>query len=221
MINKKNIANQIIDSITEMILNKTIIIGDRLPTELDLAEQLGVGRSSVREALKGLEAINVISRKKDGTYVAIPDDDFLYNQLILLASLKNISKKELSEARNILEFHIAQLAAKRAQQHNLEELQYWATKSDAGKISENIKINLNFHLAIANATQNIALVELVKSLKNAIIKSRFLSDGPLSDDKIYTQAKSEHVGIYKAIFDGDSELAGMLMKKHLKGLYPS
>ena len=213
-INKKGIANQIIDIIMEMIISKKLKAGDRIPTEYELMKQLGVGRSSVREALKALETTNLIVRRTEGNFVADPNDSFLYNQFIFLVSLKDISKEELYEIRCILEIQTAKLAAIRATEQNLEEILQWVKAGRSENKHEMINANINFHLAIAKATHNIALIELLKSIKMVLTKSRFYTN-----DELYSGAEISHTEIYKAIKKGDSALASSLMEKHLKGLY--
>lgn len=178
-------------------------------------EQLGVGRSSVREALKVLEGSGLIVRSTSGNYIAEPGDDFLYKPFTFLVALKDISKQDLLELRLILEGSNAELAAKRATDRDIEEMSHWLKKRERKDISKEkmMEANLNFHLAVAKASNNRAVLEVVKSLRMVLAKSQLKTIDNPNEELLY------HRQIFEAISKKDCHRAGELMRKHITKIY--
>lgn len=102
--------NYVIDQIRDALLQRTLKPGDRLPSELELAEQCGVSRGSVRQAMKSLETLGVLSiRPGDGTYVNTAVSDKSFNPLLFTLLIANPSAREMADARYALERDICEL----------------------------------------------------------------------------------------------------------------
>lgn len=212
---KINIVDTIINQFSSLIIQKKMKTGDQLPSEHELMDQLGVGRSSVREALKVLEGSGLIVRNTNGNYIAEPGDDFLYKPFTFLVALKDISKQDLLELRLILEGANAELAAKRATDQDIEEMHYWLRKREEEDISKDkrMEANLNFHLSIARASNNKAVLEVVKSLRMVLTQSQLKTMDTTSEEL------SSHRQIFEAISNKDCTRAGELMRKHIVEIY--
>ena len=122
------IAARLIDLITERRLKA----GDRLPPERELAASMGVSRSSLREALRALAMLGVAEmRHGDGTYLTSLDAASLMRPVGLVLALSDSGLEELFEARKLVERGLAALAARRISDTDAEELQRCAQVSAA------------------------------------------------------------------------------------------
>lgn len=102
--------NYIIEEIRDALLNRRLKPGDRLPSELELAELYGVSRGSVRQAMKSLEILGVLTiRPGDGTYVNTTISEKSFNPLVFTLLISGFSDKEIADARYALERDIFEL----------------------------------------------------------------------------------------------------------------
>ena len=134
--------------------------GSRLPTELELAERLGVSRGPVREAIKVLEALGAVRIVRgDGTYVADSPRDALVNPLVFSLALTQPSRRELVEFRETIELGIERLIRANAQEEDLDALEAAnaaldravAAGADQATLTER---DIDFHRALGGATHN-------------------------------------------------------------------
>lgn len=134
--------------------------GSRLPTELELAERLGVSRGPVREAIKVLEALGAVRIVRgDGTYVADSPRDALVNPLVFSLALTQPSRRELVEFRETIELGIERLIRANAQAEDLDALEAAnaalaravAAGADEATLTER---DIDFHRALGGATHN-------------------------------------------------------------------
>ncbi len=134
--------------------------GSRLPTELELAERLGVSRGPVREAIKVLEALGAVRIVRgDGTYVADSPRDALVNPLVFSLALTQPSRRELVEFRETIELGIERLIRANAQAEDLDALEAANTALDravaAGADEATLtERDIDFHRALGGATHN-------------------------------------------------------------------
>ena len=121
---KQDVTARLIRAFKEMIAEGSLIPGQRLPPERDLAESFGVARSSLRQALKVLEIMGVISQRVgDGTYLKTDAAAILGEPMEFLILLDGITFHELMEARLIVEPELTARAAARATSDDIEELE--------------------------------------------------------------------------------------------------
>src|SRR5229473_5381143 len=126
--------------------------GDRIPPERQLGQLLGVGRASLREALKALEIMGMIeTRLGDGTYVC-PRSDFLARPLLwAITGSSETEADELIEARKLIEGELVGLAAERATSEELKDIGESLDRMEQAlaKPEEFLRADIDFHLAIA------------------------------------------------------------------------
>lgn len=194
------IARKLID---HLVRSGEVNPGDRLPSERDLAEALGVGRSVVREALKALSFIGLIEvRQGDGTYLKRADSALLPRVIewgLLLGERRVV---DLVEARHPIEVTIARLAAERRDERTLAELRavldtmHRSTADPEGWVDA----DLAFHAILARAADNAVLADVASSILSLLRVwfSRVLTSG--SDRE---PAYREHLAIFEAIERGD------------------
>ncbi len=210
------LTQTITERLRSMITEGVLKPGDKLPTEKELCDGFGVGRSSVREALGSLEHMGLIeSRPGIGRFLSVDADrlmeSFGWGQLVERASLF-----DLMEARRYLEVVVARLAAERATDEIINSLDASLKAMEASGTSDLDQFfdnELEFHLCLSRACQNLVLTELVNALIHRISShaERFLRTLPYTCDDTIGQFRC----ILKALKDGDPDVAGDCMAKHL------
>lgn len=216
-IQRKRLSDQVIESLINMIAGGKLKPGDKLPPEPQLMEQLGVGRSSIREAIGALELIGVlVVRPGDGTRITDSTDSIQSKAVGL--SLLTIGKEkvhDLVETRMELEQTIAMYAAERATAEDIENISHQHRKLIQAKKNGRklITADLEFHKAIAQACHNSIMMKFFCEIYEPVKlwmeqKARF--------DWGFDQVEEEHDRIVKAIASGDPKAARSLMKVHIE-----
>lgn len=189
--------------------------GDRIPSERQLAEQLGVGRSVVREALKSLTLLGLLEvRQGDGTFLRAGTSDLLPQAIEWGLMLGEKRTLDLVEARFYLEPILAGLAAERRTEDALEDLrQHLATMAGAGDDAKRfVAADVAFHIGIAQAAQNSALSDMLTSVRSLLQVWIARVIDSASD---FGPSYLEHVPVLEAVERGDPEAARDAMREHM------
>lgn len=192
--------------------------GEKIPAERDLCQQLGVGRASLREALKALEIMGMIeTRLGDGTYVCKRSDFFSRPLLWAIASGSEADVHELIEARLLIEVELAGLAAERANTLQIGQLSELVDRMVKTKKApgEFVQADVEFHLAIARAASNSILfnaLQLIRNLLHRWIISAVAVKG------VPEKACAQHRRLLIAIKSGDGTAARNEMRRHLQAM---
>jgi GntR family transcriptional repressor for pyruvate dehydrogenase complex len=192
--------------------------GEKIPAERDLCLQLGVGRASLREALKALEIMGMIeTRLGDGTYVCKRSDFFSRPLLWAIASGSEADVRELVEARILIEVELAGLAAERAKPANLKELAELLGRMEKAKKNpqEFVQADVNFHLVIARAASNSILMNALHLIRN-LLQQWILS--AVGVKGVPEKACAQHKRLLLAIKSGNGLAARKEMRKHLSDM---
>jgi GntR family transcriptional repressor for pyruvate dehydrogenase complex len=144
--------------------------GDPLPTERELTQAYGVGRSSVREALRMLESQGLIAEDGPGSFVVGEYRNPLHQSLNLLVTLDESNLREVYEMRKVLESELAALAAERRGDEDLGRMLTALHEMREGLDSEEryIAADVRFHVAIAEAAQNRTALYLMHALRDVL-----------------------------------------------------
>ena len=200
IIQKKSLADMVADQLKQQIVEGVYTIGDKLPTEPELMKTFKVGRSSIREAVKLLVNMGVVQvRQGSGTFVAEASDD---NRGSINMSIAD--RTELDEVRKILDIAIVEKAVARRTEKDIERMQssLEARKANAknGLLKECIEADLNFHIAIADATYNRILADIYRSASLHLL-SEFnrIYDGT----NCFINSQSSHEKLLRYIIAGD------------------
>jgi GntR family transcriptional repressor for pyruvate dehydrogenase complex len=199
----------------EMINSGTWSPGDRLPPERKLAEQLGVGRTTVREALKLLTLSGFLrARRGSGTYVRDEYSSLLTHQMEWPALLGKKEVDQLLEVREALETQTARLAAQRATSEDIDMIASLAEMIDKEDREPEkwADIDFRFHLAIAAASKNPLFVQLLTSLEDLLKEYVVLANVAAEDMKT---TANEHRRVASAIKSGNPDKAAQAMARHL------
>jgi GntR family transcriptional regulator, transcriptional repressor for pyruvate dehydrogenase complex len=214
-------AGEVINNIKQMILDGELAPFQRLPSENDLAEALGVSRPTVREAVRGLMTLNIVeSRHGDGTYVTSLDPMLLAAPIDFLLRVDEGGLAALTDARMVLESSIAELAASRATPEGVSKLEALiADYADCiDVIPRCIELDLAFHQELAVVANSPILSSLVDTLAALGRQSRTQT---AHNAKIRAAAYNEHAAITKAVAAGDAAAARAAMVSHLSHVQES
>jgi DNA-binding FadR family transcriptional regulator len=202
---RTTLAAQAAAQIRERIESKQWPIGTKLPSELELAEALGVARNTVREALRSLTHLGVLeARAGDGTYVRIGTE----LAAVLHRGAATTKPDEVLELRSLLEQHAVGHAAQRRTARDLKEIQKLAaevrTASRGGNPAAHAAADGVFHLAVVRLGGNDFLTQMYEQVTAAF--GEFLSGCDIDAD---TQTEQDvwHENLVTAIEDGDADAA--------------
>jgi GntR family transcriptional repressor for pyruvate dehydrogenase complex len=214
-IQHKRVFEDIIDSIIEQIRSGVLAIGQKLPSERVLSENLGVSRTSLREALCALESMGYIrSEKGGGNYVnSVTLDHILTPFSAMVAQNKQLAT-DIIEVRRHMEVHMAALAAKHATKEQICRI-YGAILDMQAEIERGgngLEGDNRFHLEIAKASNNQAFAIIVELCYELMAESR---KATLNLPGQPAKTIEDHIVIFEAIRDGDVTRAANEMKHHL------
>lgn len=164
IIQKKSLAEEVAEQLQKQITEGKLKEGEKLPIEPELMKIFGVGRSTVREAVKILVNMGYLKVQQGrGTFV---ESRILLNEP-LEQRLKRADVQDLYEVRQILEAAIAERAARHRTEQDLKEIQKYITErktcAETGLLEECMEADIHFHVAVAKATHNEILFELYRS----------------------------------------------------------
>jgi GntR family transcriptional regulator, transcriptional repressor for pyruvate dehydrogenase complex len=211
-----SVTDVAIAKIKEMIVSGEVGPGDRLPREADLAQRLGLSRSSLREAVRALSLVRILDvRQGDGTYVTSLDPAQLLDALSFVVDLHHEgSLLHLLEARRVLEAESAMLAAQRIEAEQLAALRdLLEAMPGCETVEEFVENDIAFHHTIAVASGNPVIAKLLDSLSGPTVRARVwrgITEGGAIDRTI-----AEHRAIVEALEQRRPELAASWMTVHL------
>lgn len=200
-----------------MITGGRVSTGDRLPAERTFAQQLGVSRTTLREALHELEMKGLVSRRPGrGTIITEPEDPSYKRELTINLKSARDNFREVMELRAAVEPGISGLAAKcisASEVDKLSKLLDAASSSTSAQLL--MELDAEFHAAIADATGNSLLRQLVRDISALSQHTRRLGFQSLERRNLSWEG---HRLIVDALRSGDSEAAERLMKAHLESV---
>lgn len=216
-IKNTKVYEQVVNQIKQMIVEGALKKGDKLPTERDLAEQLQVSRTSVREAIRALEVIGLVeSRQGAGNYIRENFENSLLEPMSMMFLLQESSPREIVELRKVLEIETVILAAERITEEELiylKELLEEMKKSNSEEV--NVSLDKRFHYAIARASRNLLIInvlQVISQLVDDLIKGS--REKILSVEENRTKLTRQHELIYEALKNSDNKGAFEAMNGH-------
>jgi GntR family transcriptional repressor for pyruvate dehydrogenase complex len=222
-IHRQRAFEQILEQLQGMILRGELRPGDRLPNERSLAKQLGVGRPSLREALRVLEALEVIEVRPglgaaSGTVISDHLGSALPGLLSMHMALGRFGADELIETRLVLEVWTARAAAEKRTQEQVRGIGGILAELESHEDDREtyLAIDARFHLAIAEAAGNPLLAHLMEGLRVPMVQHMNRQAGVWDDwDAVIGWAAPDHRALYMAIAHQDPDAAEAAMRHHL------
>jgi GntR family transcriptional repressor for pyruvate dehydrogenase complex len=213
---KREAAKQAVDRLRDLILQGEFSAGERLPPERVLARELGVSRSTLREAIRALVVMNVlVARHGDGTYVSSLEPDLLAEPFELMVSLSDESLFDLFEVRQVIETACAGLAAERISDEELVEFDRILEHSEAARDDpeELLDRDVELHTAIVRATRNPLLIRIMSGVGALALAGRRRT---MSLPGIADRSLADHARIVSALRRRSPETARAAMEAHLE-----
>lgn len=218
----QRIYQQIVEQISGMIREGALRPGDRLPPERQLAEEFGVSRAAVREALSALGLMGLVEvRHGEGTFVRSVSEEGLVTPMALLLTMERNEALglELLEIRSALEAEAAYLAAQRWEPEDLvameDSLEQMDTALHTGELGA--EADWKFHRAVATASGNGLLLQIMRTLSENMQESlKLYRERLLRIPTMDRTLLDEHWGILEAIRERKPELAHDRMRAHIE-----
>lgn len=214
------VQKQIISKIRDLINNKNLEPGDKLPSERQLSEKFEVSRSNLREAIQKLEHYGLLkSIPQSGTFVANIGIIALDGMIEDILRLVEPDFKSLVETRILLELKTVRLAARRRTKEDLKQMRDTLDAYTKKVLNEEdaVQEDLLFHLAIAEACGNSTLNNFMLLITPEIITN--FEKYHVCDKNMPVIGIKEHEAIFEAIKKQDPQEAKQKMKDHFNELY--
>jgi len=217
LVQTSRLYEQIVQQIEESIRKGALKAGDQLPAERELAEQFGVSRTAVREAVKALREKGLVEAYPGrGTFITSETSNTIritLDRMVRAGQLEGTL--QLVEVREILEPEIAALAATRANEEMVNEMREAVRIMDVARQDPEayIEADLDFHLALAEAAANPIILSLIDSIVGVLREQRMrifqVDGGPM-------RGQYHHRRILAAIENRDASGAREAMRAHLR-----
>lgn len=214
-IKKNSVSEEVLKEFKRLISSGEWKAGEKIPSENELAQIMGVSRVSIRSALEKLKSIGLVeSRQGGGTFVCAADGSQCMNALFPVAMLGDEQQEYVLEFRRILECEQARLVALRADEEDLEDLgknleKMKKMKDDYPAFAE---ADLEFHMLLAKGCKNPLMIQTSQILREAILGNICFS----GDSRDVEEALACHERLLEAILERDGEKACQIMKEHMR-----
>lgn len=213
-------ADQVRERLVSLIRDGHFREGEKLPTEPQLSQMFGVGRSSIREAVQSLIGTGLIEmRPGQGAFVRRFDVSDIVRLASGIVRLDYGSALELHEARVMLELTAARLAAHRRTDADLilmaESIERYIAAEEVGDIDGMVAEDVTFHAAMVGATRNHVLATMLESISGVMREHRrtYMLN---SLDEERGLVVAEHKGILQAVAAGDQAEAVRKVRAHMR-----
>ena len=218
-VSSNRMSEAIVEQIRTLIRTDRLRPGDRLPSERDLGERMGVSRVTVREALRVLEASGLVQIKvgaRGGAFVTAPSSAKIGTDLADLISLSPLTATEVTEARQVFEIGIVPMVVERATDADIAELRDMVKQHQAALRNGEYGMSLSaaFHVRVAACTHNAAIEMLVRSFHGPLLMS--LREAQVAAPLMGHRGTTEHRDLVEAIAARDAERAQEIMRVHLQ-----
>jgi GntR family transcriptional repressor for pyruvate dehydrogenase complex len=223
-ISRPRAYREVVDQVVDALISGDLRIGDKLPPEREIAAQLGISRTSVREAMRVLADSGLVKRKPGpGGGTSIATDVVPRNFLTRAIELSHKRITDLLEVRSVLELTSAELAAARADPDQVRILDEIAQEAQALAAAESEEAALfttldpRFHVTLARGSQNEVLVTEIRSINKQVVVAVEMT--PLGVEYGALEA-STIVAVVEAVKRRNPQEARMAMHHHLSPMPP-
>jgi GntR family transcriptional repressor for pyruvate dehydrogenase complex len=215
-VHRMKVSDGIVEHITSLIKSGELKSGDKLPAEREYAVKLGVSRTALREAVRTLSIMNLLSVKQgEGTFVADIVPGSFMKPLSPMLSMGNMNILELIEVRRIIEPQAAALCARRATDEELAAILAIVSemKPDYKSLRQFNNLDLEFHISVAKGSHNSVIVATLETIRDALYEQvEEVQNLPGAAER----AVKFHTSVVQALIARDSRLAEKLMLNHIQ-----
>ncbi|HZQ80714.1 MAG TPA: FadR/GntR family transcriptional regulator [Gaiellaceae bacterium] len=212
------VAAEVVDELKGRVRRGVYGPGDKLPSERALSEELGVSRPTIREAIRALAAMNIVSQRHgSGVYVRSLDVFELLEPVRFALEVSEPTLASLFQVRLALEPLSAQLAAARATDAEIRHLSSIAEAATASRVSVSrfLELDTALHEALVLASHDELLRTIISSLAFLAHESR---ERTVRQPGVRESTIRDHAAIVRAVENRDSRAAGEAMDRHLRNL---
>lgn len=218
-IQKSTLVDHVTDELRHMILAGDLRPGEFLPTRKELADQFGVGLSTVHEAIQALSAVGMLeSRPGKGTWVRDDTLDTLIHPAAVRTRLGELNAHKVYEARFVIEIALTELAARRATPEDVECIQTALEAMEATLDDDEafVEADLEFHLAVAQASRNELLEQFYHISRKLLVEviGEMVKLPRVKEDALRIQRK-----IAEAIAQSDPSRAREVAIEHMEHVH--
>lgn len=213
---QKKSYTKVIDYIKEQIRTGALQIGSKLPAERELSERLGISRNSVREAIRTLDIMGVISSQQGaGNYLIGNFENNLVESISMMFLLNKIDYNQISQLRRGLEMQAIWLAIDHISDQEIEELKRIITLLEKQTEENNIILDKKLHYTIAKASRNVLIFDILQALSDLLDKFIYdLRKEILSEEDSRERLMKAHNDMVMSIVNRDKELAYEAINNH-------
>jgi GntR family transcriptional regulator, transcriptional repressor for pyruvate dehydrogenase complex len=219
-VKRLNVTDSIVNQIKELVLQGKLTQGDRLPPERELMNLFEVGRPSLREALKVLEAQGLIEKTQKGTIISGNHDKFFTDSLMFQLYFSSADWHDIFETRRIIERELTLLATTRATEEDFMEIEQTIVDMELAITEMNqeayVSSNLLFHEKIARSSHNLVLYHLYRSINNLVAQAQVKA---VTVQGVMNNSLQYHKDILNAMKQRNPELASALMVDHISSVH--
>lgn len=215
-IRRRSVVHDAIAKLKELIEQEHFKWGEKLPSERELARLLGISLPSMREALRALSVLGVVDmRPGSGTYLKDSLGSWSHEAFSLFFDLNPSVHLDLFEARLGIEGFVAELAAKKRTEDDLQRMEsaLKGMKAHLAEKGEYIRHEIEFHRAVIAAAKNVVLQTFMEKMYKLLHESRKKTVQQLTD--VYRDSYLDHYAIYRCIKKGDPRAARRAMRAKL------
>lgn len=222
MMKTERLSDRIAQKLEQSIVDGALQPGERLPAERQLAERLGVSRPSLREAIQKLASKGLLhSRQGGGTYVSQVLKSGMNDPLIAMLRQHPEALYDVLEVRHALEGQAAYYAALRATDDDRKRIHdkfdhMIRLHMDGDDPMAEARADADFHLSVAEASHNIVLLHLMRSLFSVLQNSiKHNLDKLYTIPKVFDALSSQHEQLMRAVTEGTPDVARQAAQTHL------
>ena len=215
MIRRETLTSRVFDYLFAQIKSGKAKPGDKLPTEKELTKRLGVSRTCVREAMKSLQALQLVTvRAAVGAVVSQPSAGAWFNAYLFAAAIQSEERDAQTEFRKILEVGLVSLAAEKADDKDILALSKSIAAYEKALLLGEApsQADVDFHTAVAAASKNpiaeMVWRSIVPPLTEQLRATMTVPTGPV-------EGLRDHLRIFSAITEHNPEKARSAMRAHL------
>ncbi len=218
----KSVVDRIIDRLTQALLERKLLPGQKIPTELELCESMRVGRNSVREAIKVLVTMGVlVIRRSEGTFVTEGFSERMLDPMVYGLILEGGDSEQVIELRRIFEAGVFRAAIAKRDEADIAELRRLmdemrrAVREGVG--AEGLhELDMRYHRAIGRMAKN-PLVDKVNLVIERLTKpSRILATQRFIDKGETAAYLARHEEMLRAIAERDSSVVDRILDEHFR-----